>query len=66
MIQRRFKIKDGILFETTEVRIEDRTKLFKYNPNLRMLAEDIRRSSRGDRYLGMTAAMTQVPVPMTM
>ena len=49
MIQRRFKIKDGVLFETTEVRIVDRTKLFKYNPNLRMLAEDIRRS-RNDKH----------------
>ena len=35
MIQRRFKIKDGVLFETTEVRIEDRTELFKYNPLVR-------------------------------
>ena len=50
MIQRRFKIKDGILFETTEVRIEDRTKLFKYNPNLRMLAEDIRRSRKDEHF----------------
>ena len=49
MIQRRFRIKDGVLLETTEVRIEDRTKLFKYNPNLRMLAEDIRRS-RNDKH----------------
>ena len=50
MIQRKFKIKDGVLLETTEVRIEDRTKLFKYNPNLRMLADDIRRS-RNDEHL---------------
>jgi hypothetical protein len=50
MIQRRFKIKDGVLLETKEVRIEDRTKLFKYNPNLKMLAEDIRRS-RNDEHL---------------
>lgn len=50
MIQRRFRIKDGILFETTEVRIEDRTKLFKYNPNLRMLAEDIRRSRKDEHF----------------
>ncbi len=50
MIQRRFKIKDGILFETTEVRIVDRTKLFKYNPNLRMLAEDIRRLRKDEHF----------------
>ena len=50
MIQRRFKIKDGVLFETTEVRIVDRTKLFKYNPNLRMLAEDIRRSRNNKHF----------------
>ena len=50
MIQRKFKIKDGVLLETKEVRIEDRTKLFKYNPNLKMLAEDIRRS-RNDEHL---------------
>lgn len=50
MIQRRFKIKDGVLFETTEVRIVDRTKLFKYNPNLRMLAEDIKRSRKDEHF----------------
>ena len=50
MIQRKFKIKDGVLLETKEVRIEDRTKLFKYNPNLKMLAEDISRS-RKDEHL---------------
>ena len=50
MIQRKFKIKDGVLLETKEVRIEDRTRLFKYNPNLKMLAEDIRRS-RNDEHL---------------
>ena len=50
MIQRRFKIKDGVLLETKEVIIKDRTKLFKYNPNLKMLAEDIRRS-RNDEHL---------------
>jgi len=50
MIQRKFKIKDGVLLETKEVKIEDRTKLFKYNPNLKMLAEDIRRS-RNDEHL---------------
>lgn len=50
MTQRKFKIKDGVLLETKEVKIEDRTKLFKYNPNLKMLAEDIRRS-RNDEHL---------------
>lgn len=50
MIQRKFKIKDGVLLETKEVRIKDRTKLFKYNPNLKMLAEDISRS-RKDEHL---------------
>jgi hypothetical protein len=50
MIQRKFKIKDGVLLETTEVRIVDRTKLFKYNPNLRMLAEDIRRSRKDEHF----------------
>ena len=50
MIQRRFRIKDGVLLETTEVRIVDRTKLFKYNPNLRMLAEDIRRSRKDEHF----------------
>ena len=50
MTQRKFIIKDGVLLETKEVRIEDRTKLFKYNPNLKMLAEDIRRS-RNDEHL---------------
>ena len=34
-MQRKFKIKDGILLETTEVRIEDYSKLLKYNMNLR-------------------------------
>ena len=41
MIQRKFKIKDGVLPETTEVRIEDYSKLLKYNMNLRKLADDI-------------------------
>ena len=50
MIQRKFRIKDGVLFETTEVRIEDYSKLLKYNPNLRKLADDIRRS-RNDEHL---------------
>lgn len=49
-MQRRFKIKDGVLLETTEVRIVDRTKLFKYNPNLRMLAEEIRRSRKDEHF----------------
>ena len=35
MTQRKFRIKDGILIETTEVRIEDRSKLLRYNPNLK-------------------------------
>jgi hypothetical protein len=55
MIQRKFKIKDGVLLETKEVRIEDRTKLFKYNPNLKMLAEDISRS-RKDEHLKKLSA----------
>ena len=50
MIQRKFKIKDDVLLETTEVRIVDRTKLFKYNPNLRMLADDIRRSRKDEHF----------------
>lgn len=52
MIQRKFKIKDGVLLETTikEVRIEDYSKLLKYNMNLRKLADDIRRS-RKDEHL---------------
>ena len=50
MTQRKFKIKNGVLLETKEVRTEDRTKLFKYNPNLKKLAEDIRRS-RNEEHL---------------
>ena len=50
MIQRKFKIKDDVLLETTEVRIVDRTKLFKYNPKLRMLADDIRRSRKDEHF----------------
>lgn len=52
MIQRKFNIKDGVLLETTikEVRIEDYSKLLKYNMNLRKLADDIRRS-RKDEHL---------------
>ncbi len=50
MIQRKFKIKDGVLLETTEVRIEDYSKLLKYNMNLKKLADDIRRS-RNDEHL---------------
>ena len=48
MIQHKFKIKDGILLETTEVRIEDYSKLLKYNMNLRKLADDIRRSRNNE------------------
>ena len=29
MIQRKFKVKDGVLLETTEVRIEDYSKLLR-------------------------------------
>ena len=50
MIQRKFKIKDGILLETTEVRIEDYSKLLKYNMNLRKLADDIRRSINDEHF----------------
>jgi len=50
MIQRKFKIKDGILLETTEVRIEDYSKLLKYNMNLRKLADDIRRSRNDEHF----------------
>lgn len=49
MIQRKFKVKDGVLLETTEVRIEDYSKLLKYNMNLKKLADDIR-SSRNDEH----------------
>ena len=47
---RKFKIKDGILLETTEVRIEDYSKLLKYNMNLRKLADDIRRSRNDEHF----------------
>ena len=50
MIQRKFKVKDGILLETTEVRIEDYSKLLKYNMNLRKLADDIRRSGNDEHF----------------
>jgi hypothetical protein len=50
MIQRKFKIKDGVLLETTEVRIEDCSKLLKYNMNLRKLADDIRRSRNDEHF----------------
>ena len=50
MIQRKFKIKDGVLLETTEVRIEDYSKLLKYNMNLRKLADDIRRSRNDEHF----------------
>ncbi|MBO5628404.1 MAG: hypothetical protein J5965_04920 [Aeriscardovia sp.] len=48
MIQHKFKIKDNVLLETTEVRIEDYSKLLKYNMNLRKLADDIRRSRNNE------------------
>ena len=50
MIARKFKIKDGVLLETTEVRIEDYSKLLKYNMNLRKLADDIRRSRNDEHF----------------
>ena len=50
MIQQKFVIKDGVLLRIREERIVDRTKLFKYNPNLRMLAEDIRRSRKDEHF----------------
>ncbi len=50
MIQRIFKIKEGVLLETTEVRIEDRSKLLRYNPNLRKLVDDIRRSRNDEHF----------------
>ena len=50
MIQRKFKIKDGVLLETKEVKIEDRTRLFKYNMNLKKLADDIRRSRNDEHF----------------
>lgn len=50
MIQRKFRIKDGILLRITEERIEDYSKLLKYNPNLKLLAEDIRRSRKDEHF----------------
>ena len=50
MFQRKFIIKDGVLLETTEVKIEDRSKLLRYNPNLRKLADDIRRSRNDEHF----------------
>lgn len=50
MIQHKFKIKDGILLETTEVRIEDYSKLLKYNMNLKKLADDIKRSRNDEHF----------------
>lgn len=50
MIQRRFKIKDGILFETTVKKIEDYSQLLKYNMNLKMLKNDIRRSRKDKQF----------------
>ena len=50
MIQRKFKIKDGILFETTMKKIEDYSQLLKYNMNLKMLKNDIRRSRKDKQF----------------
>ena len=50
MIQQKFVIKDGALLRIREERIVDRTKLFKYNPNLRVLADDIRRSRKDEHF----------------
>jgi hypothetical protein len=50
MIQQKFVIKDGVLLRIREERIVDRTKLFKYNPNLRVLADDIRRSRKDEHF----------------
>lgn len=50
MIQRKFVIKDGVFLRIREERIEDHSKLLRYNPNLRMLEDDIRRS-RNDGHL---------------
>ena len=50
MIQRKFRIKDGVLLETTEVRIEDYSKLLKYNMNLKKLADDIKRSRNDEHF----------------
>ena len=52
MIARKFNIKDGVLLETTikEVRIEDDSKLLKYNMNLRKFADDIRRSRNDEHF----------------
>lgn len=50
MIQRKFKIKDGVLLKTTEVKIEDYSKLLKYNMNLRKLEDDIRRSRNDEHF----------------
>lgn len=50
MIQRKFRIKDGVLIDTTEVRIEDYSKLLKYNMNLKKLADDIRRSRNDEHF----------------
>ena len=50
MIQQKFKIRDGVLLRIREERIVDRSKLLKHNPNLRMLAEDIRRSRKDEHF----------------
>ena len=50
MIQRKFKIKDGVLLEKTEVRIEDYSKLLKYNMNLKKLADHIKRSRNDENF----------------
>jgi len=51
MIQQKFVIKDGVLLRIREERIVDRSKLLKYNPNLRVLADDIRRSRKDEHFV---------------
>ena len=46
----KIKIKDGVLLRIREEWIVDRSKLLKYNPNLRMLAEDIRHSKKDEHF----------------
>ena len=50
MIARKFNIKDGVLLETKEVRIEDYSKLLRQNMNLRKLADDIIRSRKDEHF----------------
>ncbi len=49
-MQRIFKIKDGVLYEMTEKKIEDHSKLLKFNMNLKMLDADIRRSRNDEHF----------------